>query len=260
MTDTDPNVVLHLEAIGSEPIYAGFWLRLVAFIMDFFVAGAVAIPIALIGAVPLIFFSAAAESDPNEVMKVMSTAYTAVYVFAIFSASWFYFIVFECSKLQATPGKLVLGLRVTDEHGQRITFLRSVSRTLGKILSAVPLCIGFVLAGLTPRKQSLHDLIAGCMVVRAQSQLGSNATSATTVAADSGSDSTADSSKSAPDSDRLQAQTELENQHTAHCDNAETAPQSGDSQSDQLHECDSTGERIIASAPDKLASSEELAS
>ncbi|HEY9717690.1 MAG TPA: RDD family protein [Trichormus sp.] len=167
MTEIQPNAAPHTQAVGNGVVYAGFWLRFAACGIDLFLACASMIPVALIGAIPYLFFTNEAEGDPNEIMRSLSSAYTAVYVFAIVTASWFYFIVFECSKLQATPGKLVFGLRVTDEHGQRITFLRSAARTASKILSASMMMAGYILAGFTPRKQALHDLIASCLVVRA---------------------------------------------------------------------------------------------
>jgi uncharacterized RDD family membrane protein YckC len=168
MIETQPNAAPQAQAVGSGVAYAGFWLRFAAWGIDLFLSCATMIPVALIGAIPYLFFTNEAEGDPNEIMRSISSAYTAVYVFAVMTASWFYFIVFECSKLQATPGKLALGLRVTDEQGRRITFLRSVSRTVSKILSGAMLMAGYILAGVTPRKQALHDLIAGCLVVHGQ--------------------------------------------------------------------------------------------
>jgi uncharacterized RDD family membrane protein YckC len=76
-----------------------------------------------------------------------------------------YFPVLECSSLQATPGKLALGIKVTDMQGNRIGFGRALGRNLAKIISAIILYIGFIMAGFTQKKQALHDMIAGCLVV-----------------------------------------------------------------------------------------------
>jgi hypothetical protein len=81
-------------------------------------------------------------------------------------AAWLYFAVCESSRWQATPGKLVLHLQVTDEYGNRIDFGRASGRFFGKFVSAFIFCSGFLLAGWTARKQALHDLMAGCCVVR----------------------------------------------------------------------------------------------
>lgn len=75
---------------------------------------------------------------------------------------WLYFALFEGSNLQGTPGKLVLALRVTDLQGNRVGFWRSTGRNFAKYISVVIL---FMMAGWTKRKQALHDIIAGCLVV-----------------------------------------------------------------------------------------------
>lgn len=78
-----------------------------------------------------------------------------------------YCIPFECSRLMATPGKWLLGLRVTDLAGRRIGLLSAAVRYFGKLLSALILFIGFQMVEWTPRRQALHDKLAGTCVVRA---------------------------------------------------------------------------------------------
>ena len=77
-----------------------------------------------------------------------------------------YFAYLESSEKQATVGKMVLGLKVTDLNGQRISFARAAGRFLGKFLSSMILGIGYIMAGFTEKKQGLHDMIAGTLVVR----------------------------------------------------------------------------------------------
>jgi uncharacterized RDD family membrane protein YckC len=72
----------------------------------------------------------------------------------------------ESSTWQATLGKKILGLKVTDLAGNRISFARASGRFFGKILSGMILGIGFLMAGFTARKQALHDILAGCLVLR----------------------------------------------------------------------------------------------
>ncbi|MBK7410637.1 MAG: RDD family protein [Saprospirales bacterium] len=79
---------------------------------------------------------------------------------------WLYFAVQESSWKQATIGKSVMGLKVTDQHGERLTFARATGRHLGKILSSAFLAIGYIMAGFTEKKQALHDMIAGTLVVK----------------------------------------------------------------------------------------------
>lgn len=88
-------------------------------------------------------------------------------------ASWLYFATFESSPWQATPGKKVLGLRVTDLEGGRLSFIRASGRYFGKIISSLLFGIGFVMAGFTEKKQALHDMLAGCLVLREASKFSS---------------------------------------------------------------------------------------
>lgn len=76
-----------------------------------------------------------------------------------------YYVGFECSHLQATPGKLVFSLRVTDLKGNKITPSRSLYRLVGKFLSGFLFCFGFFLCGITERKQTLHDILAHTLVL-----------------------------------------------------------------------------------------------
>jgi uncharacterized RDD family membrane protein YckC len=80
--------------------------------------------------------------------------------------NWIYYAALESSAWQATLGKKVLGLRVTDLAGNRISFARASGRFFGMILSGMILGIGFLMAGFTARKQALHDILAGCLVLR----------------------------------------------------------------------------------------------
>ena len=72
----------------------------------------------------------------------------------------------ESSAKQATVGKMALGIIVTDLDGRRIGFGRATGRYFAKILSALTLGIGFLMAGFTERKQALHDMVASCLVVK----------------------------------------------------------------------------------------------
>lgn len=78
---------------------------------------------------------------------------------------WLYSSLLESSSWQGTVGKRLIGIKVTDLAGRRISFGKSSLRTVCKLLSAITLCIGFLMASFTRRKQALHDLITGCLVV-----------------------------------------------------------------------------------------------
>jgi uncharacterized RDD family membrane protein YckC len=71
------------------------------------------------------------------------------------------------STTQATLGKMAMGIKVTDLDGRPISFGRALGRELGKILSTCTLLIGYLMAAFTERKQALHDMLAGTLVVQA---------------------------------------------------------------------------------------------
>ncbi|RAU81614.1 RDD family protein [Pontibacter arcticus] len=78
---------------------------------------------------------------------------------------WLYYTICESSGKQATIGKYTLGLKVTDLRGKRISFAQANLRYFSKIISALPVFLGFLLLLSTRRKQSLHDYLARTIVV-----------------------------------------------------------------------------------------------
>ena len=84
----------------------------------------------------------------------------------IFLATMFYFALMESSPWQATLGKKVVGLYVTDINGRRLSIGRATGRTFAKFLSSMTAGIGYLLCGFTEKKQALHDMVAKCLVLR----------------------------------------------------------------------------------------------
>ncbi|HEY4650596.1 MAG TPA: RDD family protein [Pontibacter sp.] len=78
---------------------------------------------------------------------------------------WLYYTLLESSMKQATIGKFTLGLKVTDLRGKRISLLQANLRYFGKLLSLLPVGLGFLLILTTRRNQMLHDYIARTVVV-----------------------------------------------------------------------------------------------
>jgi len=125
-------------------MYAGFWKRVVASIIDLVI-------IWVIGLLPLhLNFSL----HPFDIS---------------FSIDFLWWLVYSCcleaSPLQATLGKKILGIKVVDIHGHKISFVRSLGRTISKIYSALLLGIGFFMCLWTKNEQCLHDKVSDCFVV-----------------------------------------------------------------------------------------------
>jgi uncharacterized RDD family membrane protein YckC len=157
----------------SHLVYAGFWLRFVAVVIDGII---LVIPMGIIGAIVggVIGFSYGV-AHPGNRFSIMDgdgdfnpTFILMEVGLMIFSTivKWLYFALQESSSAQATVGKRVMGLKVMSLAGQRIGFGQASGRFFSKIISGMILCIGYIMAGFTERKQALHDMIAGTLVVR----------------------------------------------------------------------------------------------
>lgn len=145
-------------------VYAGFWLRFVAYIIDQIILSIVTVIIVfLLGFVMGLFFAAIGMDTPT----IQTVAAVLGYFFGVILA-WIYYAVSESSPDQATPGKKLIGIIVTDLDGNRISFGRASGRYWGKILSSLILMIGFLMAGFTEKKQALHDILANCLVLKKQ--------------------------------------------------------------------------------------------
>ena len=155
----------------KEVQYAGFWLRFVAYIIDDLIVGFVGFLISLpfIGG---IIFSAINMENTQEITGSSFMGIAGILgsvtglVLASIAVGWLYFALMESSKNQGTLGKMALSLKVTDLEGNPISFARATGRYFGKILSSMVMMIGYILAGLTEKKQALHDMLAGCLVIR----------------------------------------------------------------------------------------------
>ncbi|WP_284320679.1 RDD family protein [Dyella acidisoli] len=156
--------------------YASFWQRFGAWVIDLII---LIIPslIAMYAFDGLEAYKHLLEqiqngADMTAAMRTYAQATEAASV-ASLVITYLYYVFFEASKWQATPGKLALRLRVTDLHGQRITLGRSAARNVVRLSAAIfgliPL-ICYLAITWTQRKQGLHDLWAGTYVLNGTAQ------------------------------------------------------------------------------------------
>ena len=133
--------------------YAGFWKRFAAAIIDGLV---LFVPSFIMGF--LIALSGGGKRLDSEGFGACINLLSIV-------MAWLYSTLMESSSYQATLGKLALGIKVETLEGARISFGRASGRHFGKICSTLLLFAGFIMAAFTQRKQALHDMMAGCLVV-----------------------------------------------------------------------------------------------
>jgi uncharacterized RDD family membrane protein YckC len=149
--------------------YAGFWKRFAAYLIDSIIMSAVTF-LVLIPFLAMIGISAGVSSamENSEAAAGLIGLIIGAYFFAIFVmmiAQWLYFALMESSSRQATLGKMALGIIVTDLNGGQISFGKATGRYFGKIVSSLIMCIGYIMAAFTEKKQALHDMMAGTLVV-----------------------------------------------------------------------------------------------
>lgn len=166
-----PAAVAAQRMASSQMMYAGFWLRFVAYLIDSVVVS-VAFVVVLVFLAVFTGLGAAlrnihSDEAPEEIIALIGVAFILAFVGIAVIGTWLYHALMESSSWQATLGKKALDLAVTDMEGRRITFGRASGRHFAKIISGlIPLAIGYIVAGFTEKKQAVHDLIASCLVVR----------------------------------------------------------------------------------------------
>ena len=170
--------------LESTQICAGFWRRLGAHLVDvFIVTTMLAVPYCLssyphseafnsvlvfygmlmldyvilfaLSMVPIVGLLAAAQ-DPS----------TRLFMYAALLLDSTYHSLMESSSRQATIGKMLLRIHVTDKTGKRLTLLRAYARYFAKIVSSLTLCAGYIAIAFTKKKQGFHDMTAGTYVLK----------------------------------------------------------------------------------------------
>jgi uncharacterized RDD family membrane protein YckC len=141
--------------VAGPRVYAGFWIRFLAVLIDGLVLSIVD---SAIGAVtgPRVFD----RLDFAFIITSLSTAFT------VSTAVNLLYEAFFLVQFGATPGKMVLKLKVITPDGGGISWGRAIGRHCGKWLSAFLLMIGFIMAGFDPEKRALHDYLAGTRVIK----------------------------------------------------------------------------------------------
>ncbi|HLJ42313.1 MAG TPA: RDD family protein [Candidatus Acidoferrales bacterium] len=158
-------------AYAPQLFYAGFWLRFVAYLIDSVILGIVC----MILIVVVVFASGIAAMIRNMPENPTPDMFLrGAFVLAILSLiaittviTWLYYAWMESSPSQGTLGKMAMGLIVTDMQYRPVSFARASGRFFAKFITGlIPLCIGYIMAGFTAKKQALHDMIASCLVLR----------------------------------------------------------------------------------------------
>jgi uncharacterized RDD family membrane protein YckC len=151
----------HIQAATAEfpVIYAGFWRRAVAALID---SLAMFMPFCVVAFIVIVVVKLVSVSKGYEPAVLILGVLPPV----VIVVTWLYFALMESSSWQATLGKRLMGLYVTDIEGHRLSLARATARTFAKYLSSITAGIGYLFCGFTEKKQALHDMVANCLVLR----------------------------------------------------------------------------------------------
>ncbi len=156
---------------GSSPFvasYAGFWMRFFAALLDaiivFVITLVIFIPLGII--LGIVGAAGAMSGGETDIAQMVEGPLMALNYVVSIALQWLYEAGLTASAKQATLGKLALGIKVTDLDGKRISFGRASGRHFAKYLSTIILLIGYLMQPFTQKKQALHDILAGTLVVK----------------------------------------------------------------------------------------------
>jgi uncharacterized RDD family membrane protein YckC len=138
--------------------YANFWIRLLAFIIDFVI-------MSILFNIIRIVINFKLKNEYIVADYGFFVLYRGPIVFII---GWLYYSIFESSKVMATVGKMVVKIKVTNLLGNRITFFNATGRFFGKFISSLFLCMGYIMIFFMSTNQSLHDYWAQTVVIKMQ--------------------------------------------------------------------------------------------
>jgi uncharacterized RDD family membrane protein YckC len=138
--------------------YASFWTRFCAALVDGIIVKILAFLLILF--VGLVMAFTFPDTEATQSLYDSLKEPIGVLVFLL------YFVGMESSKKQATLGKQCVKIQVTNLDGYSISFGQGIIRTLSKFISTFILLIGYIMAAFTDKKQALHDMAAGTLVIK----------------------------------------------------------------------------------------------
>ena len=151
------------NATQATVTYGGFWKRLAAYILDWIILTIISILVLLVFSASFGALLGGETFEEGNEMALLGLTVGADLITLLIA--WLYYAGMESSSKQATFGKLALGMKVTRLNGERISFLRASARFFSKILSVLLFFIGFIMIAFTEKKQGLHDMISGVVIV-----------------------------------------------------------------------------------------------
>jgi uncharacterized RDD family membrane protein YckC len=141
------------------PSPAGFWVRVVAALVDGFLVVLVQGLFVLLLGGAIFLLTGSIDADENTLIAGVVTL-----AGMLVGAGYYVFFTGYCGQ---TPGKMAIRVKVVRSDGSNIGYGRALLREIpGKFLSSILFGIGYLMVALDPQKQGLHDKIADTLVVK----------------------------------------------------------------------------------------------
>ncbi len=159
----EPIMMKEPDAVSHVPgEYAPVWRRFLAGLIDVSIVLLVVLPgvIAFFWVVEIATSLLGMDREGGRFLAGMAAVLLGVI------GDWLYHARMQSSPRQATYGKQFMALKVTGLGGEPISFAQATGRHFAKFLSTFALMVGFLIAAITSKKQALHDMVAGTVVVR----------------------------------------------------------------------------------------------
>lgn len=145
------------EALPQNRPKAGFWLRVVASMIDSLLLGVVQVTLSLLISLVIHLLGVAAGGDGAINLVIWLFGASLGMGYAVFFTGY-------CGQ---TPGKMALRIKVIRTDGRQLSYSRATLREIfGKFISGLLLCIGYLMVIFDDQKQGLHDRIADTYVIK----------------------------------------------------------------------------------------------
>lgn len=147
---------------AGEVVYAGFWARVAACIIDLALLGMLALAATFVAGILVNMLLRFARVEFfSTLYMVVNLSVWLVPVLVLLG----YFAWFHSSPAQATLGKMTVGIKLVRGNGQRVGFVRAILRALLWVVSVAPLGAGVIVSAVRPQRRSLHDWLCDTRVV-----------------------------------------------------------------------------------------------
>ena len=148
-----------LAPLAAAKPFAGFWIRLVARMIDNTITSIAG----YVFQIPMFVVVARMDKQKGPDLPWLVGTMALAVVLSLAAAAYYeaWFLVNK----GATPGKMIVGLKVIRARGGPMTWSLAVGRYFAHMLSAFTLYIGYMMAGWDEEKRALHDRVCDTRVV-----------------------------------------------------------------------------------------------